>query len=64
MQPPREKCHRNKDFDNELVIDNERLREEIKKLKLEKDHLATSVQKFNEGQYLQNEILMNTIMKK
>jgi hypothetical protein len=46
------------------VIDNERLREEIKKLKLEKDHLATSVQKFNEGQYLQNEILMNTIMKK
>jgi hypothetical protein len=41
-----------KDFNNELVMDNERLREEIKKLKIEKDHLATSVQKFNKGQYL------------
>jgi hypothetical protein len=41
-----------KDFNNELVMDNERLREEINKLKLEKDHLATSVQKFNKGQYL------------
>jgi hypothetical protein len=41
-----------KDFDNELVLDNERLRGEIKKLKLEKDHLATSVQKFKKGQYL------------
>jgi predicted nuclease with TOPRIM domain len=51
------------DLDNELMIDNERLREEIKKLKLEKDHLATSVQKFNKGQYLQNELLMNTVMK-
>jgi hypothetical protein len=44
-------------------MNNERLREEIKKLKLEKDHLATSVQKFNKGQYLQNELLMNTVMK-
>jgi hypothetical protein len=52
-----------KDFDNELVHDNERLREEIKNLKLEKDHLATSVEKFYKGQYLQNELLMNTIMK-
>ena len=52
-----------KDFDNELVIDNRTLREEIKKLKLEKDHLATSVQKFNKGQYLQNELLMNAVMK-
>jgi hypothetical protein len=33
-----------KGFNNELVLDNERLREEIKKLKLEKEHLATSVQ--------------------
>jgi hypothetical protein len=41
-----------KDFNNELVMDNERLKEEIKKLSLEKDHLATSVQKFNKGQYL------------
>jgi hypothetical protein len=52
-----------KDFDNELVIDNERLREEIKKLNLDKDHLATSAQKFNKGQYLQNELLMNVVMK-
>jgi hypothetical protein len=51
------------DFDNELVHDNERLREEIKKLNLEKNHLATSLQKFNKGQYLQNELLMNTVMK-
>jgi hypothetical protein len=33
------------------------------KLKSENEHLATSVQKFNKGQYLQNELLMNTIMK-
>jgi hypothetical protein len=46
-----------------LTLDNERLREEIKKLKLEKEHLATSVQKFNKGQYLQNELLMNRIKK-
>jgi hypothetical protein len=44
-------------------VDNERLRDEVKKLKLEKEHLATSVQKFNKGQYLQNELLMNTAMK-
>jgi hypothetical protein len=52
-----------KDFNNKLVLDNERLREEIKKLKLEKEHLATSVQKFSKGKYLQNELLMNTIVK-
>jgi hypothetical protein len=46
-----------------LGLDNERFREEINKLKLEKEHLATSVQKFNKGQYLQNDLLMNTIMK-
>jgi predicted nuclease with TOPRIM domain len=51
------------DVNNELALDNERLREEIKKLKLEKEHLTTSVQKFNKGQYLQNELLMNTVMK-
>jgi regulator of replication initiation timing len=38
------------DFNNELALDNERLREEIKKLKLEKEHLATTMQKFNKGQ--------------
>jgi hypothetical protein len=51
------------DVNNELALNNERLREEIKKLKPEKKHLATSVQKFNKGQYLQNELLMNTVMK-
>jgi hypothetical protein len=50
-------------FNNELVLDNERLRKEIKKLKLDKEHLVTSVQKINKGQYLQNELLMNTVMK-
>jgi hypothetical protein len=52
-----------KDFDNELVHDNERFREQIKKLKHEKDHIATSLQKINKGQYLQNELLMNIVMK-
>jgi hypothetical protein len=42
---------------------NERLRDEVKKLKIKKEHLATSAQKFNKGQYLQNELLMNTVMK-
>jgi hypothetical protein len=51
------------DVNNELAVDNERLRDDVKKLKIEKEHLATSVQKFNKGQYFQNELLMNTIMK-
>jgi hypothetical protein len=51
------------DVNNELVVDNKMLRDELKKLKFEKEHLATSVQKFNKGQYLQNELLMNTVMK-
>jgi hypothetical protein len=46
----------NNDFNNELAVDNERL-------KSENEHLATSVQKFKKGQYLQNELLMNTVMK-
>jgi hypothetical protein len=46
-----------------LAVDNERLRDEVKKLKIEKEHLATSVQKFNKGQYHKNELLMNTVMK-
>jgi hypothetical protein len=50
-------------INNELTVDNERLRDEVKKLKIENEHLATSVQKFNKGQYLQNELLMNTVMK-
>jgi hypothetical protein len=51
------------DIGNQLVHDNERLIEEIKKLELEKNHLATGLQKFNKGQYLKNELLINTIMK-
>jgi hypothetical protein len=51
------------DINNDLVVDNERLIDEVKKHKIEKEHLATSVQKFNKGQYLQNELLMNTVMK-
>jgi regulator of replication initiation timing len=31
-----------KDFNNELVLNNERLREEMKKFKLEKEHLANT----------------------
>jgi hypothetical protein len=51
------------DVSNELAVDNERLRDEVKKLKIEKENLATSVQMFNKGQYLQNELLMNNVMK-
>jgi hypothetical protein len=40
------------DINNELEVDNEMLRNEVKKLKIEKEHLAASVQKFNKGQYL------------
>jgi hypothetical protein len=52
------------DINNELAVANERLRDEVKKLKIENEHLATSVQKFNKGQYLQNELLINTVIKK
>jgi hypothetical protein len=31
------------DINNELAVDNERLRDEVKKLKIENEHLATSV---------------------
>jgi hypothetical protein len=51
------------DINNELAVDNERLRNKVKKLKIEKERLATSVQKFNKCQYIQNELLMNTVMK-
>jgi hypothetical protein len=37
------------DINNELVEDNERLRNEVKKHKNENEHLTTSVQKFNKG---------------
>jgi chromosome segregation ATPase len=37
------------DFNNELAVDNERLRNEVNKLKNKNEHLATSVQKLNKG---------------
>jgi hypothetical protein len=42
---------------------NESLIEENKKLKLEKEHLKTGLRRFIRGQYLQSELLMNTMMK-
>jgi hypothetical protein len=42
---------------------NESLIEENKKLKLDKEHLKTGLSKFTRGQYLQSELLMNTVMK-
>jgi hypothetical protein len=42
---------------------HDELREENKKIKLEKEHLKTSLSKVTRGQYLQSELLMNTVMK-
>ncbi|XP_066380361.1 uncharacterized protein, partial [Miscanthus floridulus] len=47
----------------ERLSTHDELREENKKLKLEKEHIKTSLSKFTRGQYLQSEILMNTMMK-
>ena len=41
---------------------HDEVREENKKLKLEKEH-KTALSKFTRGQYLQSELLMNTVMK-
>ena len=41
---------------------HDELREENKKLKLEKEHLKTDLSKFTRGQYLQSELFMNTVM--
>jgi hypothetical protein len=37
------------EINNKLEVDNERLRNEARKLKNENEHIATSVQKFNKG---------------
>ena len=42
---------------------NDALKEENKKLKLEKEHLKTGLSKFTRGKYLQSELLMNTVIK-
>jgi hypothetical protein len=47
----------------EKQISNELLIEENKKLKQEKKHLKTGLSKFTRDQYLQSELLVNTIMK-
>jgi hypothetical protein len=47
----------------ERLSTHDELREENKKLKLEKEHLKTCLSKFTRGQYLQSELLMNTMMK-
>jgi hypothetical protein len=41
---------------------NESLIEENKKLQLKKEHLKTGLSKFTRGQYLQSELLMNTVI--
>ena len=67
------------DHDGDLILENEKLKEENKKLKeeknndalkeenkklkLEKKHLKVGLSKFTRGKYLQSELLMNTIMK-
>jgi hypothetical protein len=47
----------------EKQVPNELLIEENKKLKKEKEHLKVGLSKFTRGQYLQSELLMNTVMK-
>ncbi|XP_066365343.1 filament-like plant protein 1 [Miscanthus floridulus] len=49
--------------DLEKLSTHDELREENKRLKLEKEHLKTGLRKFTSGQYLQSELIMNTVMK-
>ena len=67
------------DHDGDLILENEKLKEENKKLKEEKnndvlkeenkklklkrEHLKIGLSKFTRGKYLQSELLMNTIIK-
>ena len=67
------------DHDGDLILENEKLKEENKKLKeeknndalkeenkklkLEKEHLKIGLSKFTRGKHLQSELLMSTVMK-
>ena len=67
------------DHDGDLILENEKLKEENKKLKeeknkdvlkeenkklkMEKEHLKMGLSKFARGKHLQSELLMNTVMK-
>ena len=67
------------DHDGDLILENEKLKEENKKLKeeknndalkeenkklkLEKEHLKIGLSKFTRSKHLQSELLMNTVMK-
>ncbi|XP_066361321.1 SWI5-dependent HO expression protein 3-like [Miscanthus floridulus] len=51
------------DSDYDMALDIKMLREDNKILKIEKTHLATSLEKFTRGHNLQSELLMNTVMK-
>jgi hypothetical protein len=67
------------DHDGDLVLENEKLKEENKrlkeeknddalkkenkKLKLGKEHLKIGLSKFTRGKHLQSELLMNTVIK-
>ena len=69
----------NLDHDGDLILENEKLKEENKKLKeeknnevlkeenkklkMEKEHLKIGLSKFARGKHLQSELLMNTVMK-
>ena len=51
------------DHDGDLILENEKPKEDNKKLKLEKEHLKIGLSKFTRDKHLQSELLMNTIMK-
>ena len=57
------RCLKKRTSDLRWKKNHDELKEENKKLKLKKEHLKTGLSKFTKGQYLQSELLMNTVMK-